>query len=316
MVLNVLDFVYEPGQFSIRGGIIDIFSYGNEYPYRIELFDDEIESIRTFDPLTQLSKRNISRISIVPNINTKFSQSEKVSLLKVLPKGTAVWIKDFQMLLDRLQMCFEKAEEFGKTVSVLDESELAEVFRDRAFILPNQVIGDVEGFPILFLNKNLHFEPNKIITFNSKPQPSFNKNFKLLIENLQENTKAGLENYIFTDNPKQIQRFYAIFEDLGANVQFHPVTKAMSQGFLDLDLKIACYTDHQIFQRFHKYRLRRGFTKDQAINLRMLRDLQPGDLSPTLIMESDAIPVWKKSPSVGKLRSLSGFFIKIMTCSM
>ena len=225
----------------------------------------------------RLSKRNISKVSIVPNINTKFSQSQKVSLFKVLPENTVVWIKDLSMLLDRLQLCFEKAEEFAKTVSVLDETELAEIFRDRAFILPKDVTSDIEKYPMLFLNKNLKFEVDTKIEFNSKPQPNFNKNFKLLIEDLHGNTKKGLENYIFTDNPKQIERFYAIFEDLDANVQFHPVNSAISSGFLDLDLKIACYTDHQIFHRFHKYKLKRGFTKDQAINLKMLRSLEPGD---------------------------------------
>ena len=181
------------------------------------------------------------------------------------------------MLIGRLEMCLEEAEKFGKTVSSLDEGDLAEIFRDRAFIKPDEVIQDIEEFALLFLNKNLHFEPNEKIIFNSKPQPNFNKNFKLLIENLHENQNAKLENYIFTENPKQIDRFYAIFEDLKADVQFHPVTKALSAGFLDLDLKVACYTDHQIFHRFHKYRLRRGFTKDKAINLRMLRELVPGD---------------------------------------
>jgi transcription-repair coupling factor (superfamily II helicase) len=188
-----------------------------------------------------------------------------------------IWIKDLDMLIGRLEMCLEEAEKFGKTVSSLDEGDLAEIFRDRAFIKPDEVIQDIEEFALLFLNKNLHFEPNEKIIFNSKPQPNFNKNFKLLIENLHENQNAKLENYIFTENPKQIDRFYAIFEDLKADVQFHPVTKALSAGFLDLDLKVACYTDHQIFHRFHKYRLRRGFTKDKAINLRMLRELVPGD---------------------------------------
>jgi transcription-repair coupling factor (superfamily II helicase) len=272
-----VDFVYEPGQFSIRGGIVDIFSYGNEYPYRVELFDDEIESIRTFDPLTQLSVKKIARVSIIPNINTKFTQKQKTSLFKVLPENTVIWIKDLDMLIGRLEMCLEEAEKFGKTVSSLDEGDLAEIFRNRAFIKPDEVIQDIEEFALLFLNKNLHFEPNEKIIFNSKPQPNFNKNFKLLIENLHENQNAKLENYIFTENPKQIDRFYAIFEDLKADVQFHPVTKALSAGFLDLDLKVACYTDHQIFHRFHKYRLRRGFTKDKAINLRMLRELVPGD---------------------------------------
>ncbi len=272
------DFVYEPGQFSIRGGIVDIFSYGNEYPYRIELFDEEIESIRTFNPTTQLSVRNIAEVSIVPNINTKFSKSQKVSLFRVLREDTVIWIKDFQVLIDKLQTCFDKAREFAKTITILDETEQAEIFRDRAFLLPNQVVIDIEDHHIVTLTDSLQpLDFTQQIIFATRPQPSFNKNFKLLIEDLTNNTKEHLHNYIFTDNAKQVERFCAIFEDLGADVQFHPITKSIHQGFIDLDLKIACYTDHQIFERFHRYRLRQGFTKDQALNLRMLRDLQPGD---------------------------------------
>ena len=150
------EFVYEPGQFSIRGGIIDIFSYGNEYPYRVELFDEDVESIRTFNPTTQLSIRNIAKVSIVPNINTKFNQSQKVSLFRVLKEKTAIWVKDFQILLDKLQQCFEKAEKFASSISILDESELAEIFRDRAFILPHEVIGDIKNHPIISLRKKLN----------------------------------------------------------------------------------------------------------------------------------------------------------------
>ena len=147
------DFVYEPGQFSIRGGIVDLFSYGNELPYRIELFDDEVESIRSFDPLTQLSKQNIGRVSIVPNLNTRFRQDQKVSLLRVLPANTVIWIKDFQFLLDRLQYCFEKAEQFAVKISALDPAELRDIFRDRAFLFPGDVVEDVRTHAIIFLEK-------------------------------------------------------------------------------------------------------------------------------------------------------------------
>ncbi|MEM1327223.1 MAG: transcription-repair coupling factor, partial [Bacteroidota bacterium] len=272
------EFVYEPGQFSVRGGIVDIFSYGNEWPYRVELFDEEVESIRTFDPLTQLKKQEISRVSIIPNINTKFSQSQKVSLFKVLPENTVVWVKDFNALLERLQMAFDDAGTFAESISALDKSELAEIFRDRAFIRPNQVIEDVESHSIFVLSHSpqpIDFQES--IVFNIKPQPSFNKNFKLLINHLEEQEKNKIETFIFTENPRQIQRFYSIFEDLNAKVQFHPITKAIHQGFIDEDAKIACYTDHQIFARFHRYKLRQGFSKDKALNLKMLRELQPRD---------------------------------------
>ena len=272
------DFVYEPGQFSIRGGIIDIFSFGNEYPYRIELFDEEIESIRTFNPTTQLSVRNIARVSIIPNINTKFSQEQKVSMLRILPEKTAVWVKDFQVLLDKLTLCFEKAEAFAKALRLVQEEELKEIFRDRAFIRPNEIIEDVEQFHLLCLTDSIQpIELNQQVAYATRPQPSFNKNFALLIRNLNENTASRFENYLFAENPKQIERFYSIFEDLNADVHFHPIPKSINEGFIDLDLKIACYTDHQIFQRFHRYKLKQGFTKDQALNLRMLRELTPGD---------------------------------------
>lgn len=271
------DFVYEPGQFSIRGSIIDIFSYGNEYPYRIELFDVEVESIRTFDPLTQLSIQKIAKVSIVPNINTKFDRSQKVSLLQVLPENTTIWVKDTQMLLEKLQQCFDKAEEFAQNMPLMDESELGEIFRDRAFIKPDEVATDLQSFNLVSLTPNTNSSAEKLISYQSKSQPAFNKNFSLLIDNLSSNSKAGIENFIFTENPKQIERFYNIFEDLEANVQFQPAMKAIHQGFIDLDHKIACYTDHQIFQRHHHYRLKQGFTKDKAVNLKMLRDLQPGD---------------------------------------
>lgn len=272
------EFVYEPGQFSIRGGIIDIFSFGNEYPYRIELFDEEVESIRTFNPTTQLSVQNIKSVTIIPNINTRFSQDQKVSMFRILQPGTVVWVEDFQLLIDQLTSCFEQAAQFAKGLSRLEEEELIEIFRDRAFIRPNEVIEDVQAFPIISLSSVVPpVSASERIVYETRPQPSFNKNFKLLLRNFTENSQEGIENYLFAENPKQIERFYAIFEDLEAQVDFHPIPCSISEGFIDRELKVACYTDHQIFQRFHRYKLRQGFTRDQALNLRMLRELQPGD---------------------------------------
>ena len=273
-----VDFVYEPGQFSIRGGIVDIFSYGNEWPYRVELFDEEIESIRTFNPTTQLSLKNIERISIIPNINSGFKQEEKVPLFSVFSEDTVVWIRDLDIVLDKLQMCFDKSEEFAKSINVNTEEELKRVFDERAFIYPDEVMQSLEPFDIIINKKSrLEIKVDELINFESKPQPSFNKNFKLLIEDLERNDKAGLETFIFTDSTKQIERFYSIFEDLGADVNIHPVNKSIYEGFIDASVNLACYTDHQIFERFHRYRLKKGFTKEQALNLKMLRELQPGD---------------------------------------
>lgn len=145
------DFVYEPGQFSIRGGIIDLFSFGNDLPYRIELFDDEVETLRTFDPTSQLSQKSLTSLSIVPNLNTRFRQDQKVSLLQILPPNTVIWVKDIQFLVDRLQYCFERAEQFASKVSALDSVELREIFRDRAFLFPADVLEDLSIHPIVFL---------------------------------------------------------------------------------------------------------------------------------------------------------------------
>ncbi|MCB9285531.1 MAG: transcription-repair coupling factor [Lewinellaceae bacterium] len=272
------EFVYEPGQFSIRGGIVDIFSYGNEFPYRVELFDDEVEHIRTFDPLTQLSNQNIQQVGIIPNINTRFTQDQKISFLQILPPETLIWVRDAQICLDKVQQCFEKAADYADKVSVLDESELAEILRDRAFIRPGEFMDDLKQFSLLFLNDHKQPLPvQQTVAFRAKPQPSFNKNFTLLIETLNGHSQQGIENFLFTDNSKQIERFYAIFEDLKADVAFHPIPVAIHAGFIDEKLKVACFTDHQIFQRFHRYRLRQGFSKEKALNIRLLRELQPGD---------------------------------------
>jgi transcription-repair coupling factor (superfamily II helicase) len=275
---NRVNFVYAPGEFSIRGGIIDIFSYGNEKPYRIELFDEEVESIRTFDPATQLSIQKISKVSIVPNINTRFDNTQKISLFKVLPADTVIWIDDFQLILDKLQRCFEKAEDFLTSLSVLDESDLAEIFRDRAFLYPNNVIEELQTFPLVMLNNvSKDFTFTDKIIYKSKPQPSFNKNFDLLIENLHENKSNLYTNYIFIENPKQVERLYMIFEDLKAEVDFRPIPYGVHQGFIDQELKIACYTDHQIFERYHRFRTKTGFSHEQSMTIRLLRELQPGD---------------------------------------
>lgn len=272
------DFVYEPGQFSIRGGIVDIFSFGNEWPYRIELFDEDVESIRTFDPMSQLSKQNINRFSIVPNINTQFSKEEKVSLFKVLPEDAIIWMQDYTIMLDKLNVCVEKAALFAESIDSSEDADVLKFFRENSFVIPGEILKELETFPSVFVtHKKLSIETDEEVKFSSQPQPSFNKNFALLIDQLTTNEKKGYTNYLFTDNPKQIERFYNIFEDLNAEVQFVPISRALSAGFIDDDNKIACFTDHQIFERFHRFKLRKGFSKDKALSLKLLKELKPGD---------------------------------------
>ncbi len=273
---NRTDYVYEPGQFSIRGGIIDIYNFSSEYPYRIELFDDEVESIRYFDPENQLSVKELGKVSLIPNVNSRFEINDKCPVFEILDENWIVCINDSQNLLERLQLSFEKLENFRKEIVTSDENILR-LIRQMSFVYPKDVILSLFSFNNIILNSKPDDSLGKIINFHSKPQPSFNKNFELLIEDMKKNMELGYENYIFASNPKQIERFYQIFDDLGAVIQFHPVPYSIKEGFIDHDLKIACYTDHQIFQRFYTYNLRKSYSSDKALILRMLKELEVGD---------------------------------------
>jgi transcription-repair coupling factor (superfamily II helicase) len=274
------DFVFEPGQFSLRGGIVDLFSYGNDQPYRIELFDDEVESIRIFEPSTQLSQRKVSEVRIVPNLNSRFRQDQKVSLFKVLSPDTVIWCSNYQEMTTRLQMCFERAEAFASKLSGLDAEDLREIFKDRAFLYPTDVVGEVEQHPLVFLDDQelpteLHAKQH--IKWQSKQHPSFNKNFELLGRTIFDNNHSEVATYICSENAKQFDRLEAIFKDLKLHVQFYPIEAGLKEGFVDNDLHVAVYTDHQIFARYHQYKVRQGFAKDDSLSIRLLRELQPGD---------------------------------------
>lgn len=278
-----VDFVYEPGQYSIRGGIIDIFSFGNEYPYRVELFANEVESIRLFEPANQRSIRKIAQVDIVPNIQTHFGSTQKTSFFEVLPNNSTVWVQSLQFTIDRLDQCFESAVRMFNAVqqggAELDLGD-ADFFKQQpleTFELSSKFVDDIMKYPVVMFSAAQGFKAEQEFSFHTSPQPVFNKNFNLLIEYLNKNTAEGFTNYIFATNPRQIERFYNIFNDMNAEVQFHPINAAIHEGFLDNDLKLACYTDHQIFERYHKYNLKRGFSKDQALMMKTLRELQPGD---------------------------------------
>jgi transcription-repair coupling factor (superfamily II helicase) len=274
------DFVYEPGEFSIRGGIIDIFSFGNEHPYRVELFGEEVESLRTFDPESQLSLRKISSLSIIPNINTHFVREQQATIFDFLPEDTVLWVKDLTFMKEVIGRLHDKAAAEMRRLSTLKQDpdhpffgkQLEGVFADPKIffqrLLANRLVEFVgEGA----LKADSKYE------FNTLPHPSFNRNIELLIKDLQQHAQKGYHNYIIAENPRQIERFYSIFQDLGAQVQFVAINASLSAGFLDSTLKIACYTDHQIFDRYHKYKARSGYSRGKALTLRALRDLNPGD---------------------------------------
>lgn len=273
-----VDFVYEPGQFSVRGGIVDIFSFSHDLPYRVEFFGDFIESIRTFEIEDQLSVEQVKSITIVPNVQSKFLTDHNISLLEYIDNDTLVWFKDVQFTLDVVRTGFKKAVEFWKALSAEDKNQNQQWIDPKFNFTDEKLLADqLKDFAIVEFGKQFFYDATTTISLEIKPQPSFNKDFSLLIHNFKENEKAGLENLIFTDSSKQIERLYSIFEDIDPTVKFKPVHLSLREGFIDHGQKLACYTDHQIFDRYYKYKLKKGYIRSQAITLKELRELKPGD---------------------------------------
>jgi transcription-repair coupling factor (superfamily II helicase) len=291
------DFVYEPGQFAIRGGILDIYSFGNEKPYRIELFGNEVDSIRIVVPETQLSERKLLQVSIIPNVDVQLDDSERISLFDFLPGNTVVWIQDYGLCKEKLSDAEEELKGFiqatidnrqstvssrqltvnkqmdddrlvKKDVSVDEFINVAD-FEEKLVQRHVVSFGYSDSFPI-------HYSPFTI-PFSTREQPAFNRQFDLLIRDLKSWKAKGFEIYLFAENPKQLERLYSIFQDLNAEIQFNPIATSIHEGFIDEDNKIVCYTDHQVFQRYHKYKVKQAYNKNKALTLRTLRELQPGD---------------------------------------
>ena len=320
------DFVYEPGQFAVRGGILDIYSFGNEKPYRIELFGNEVDSIRIVDPETQLSERRLLHVNIIPNANTQFENEEKISLLEFLPENTIIWIQDEEFLKEKLLSLEEEVELYISTIASTsqkqsDEQEDKLIKKDvrlEEFTKANEFFERLQNRHIVHFgysphpnlpasgeetantqhlliedgNKNkdsVTSEAGELISspeggsrmgaieFNTKEQPAFNRQFDLLIKDLKSWEAKKFQLNLFAENPKQLERLYTIFKDLKEEIQFNPIATSIHEGFIDEDLKMVCYTDHQIFQRYHKYKVKQAYNKNKALTLRSLRELQPGD---------------------------------------
>ncbi len=274
------DFVYEAGQFAQRGGILDVYSFANEWPYRIEFFGDEIESIRSFDPADQLSQTKLAFITIIPNVQTTLLEESRESFLDFISDDTCFWFRNIDSALGIMQSGYEKACELT-------------VHPDEAFshIVPSQMFESGESiFDSLSKFNQVLFgitdpENLPIYNFNTSPQPSFNKNFDLLSQDLKKNISKQYKNIIFSDTPRQVERLHAIFKDIQIHkpgtdpeeVPFFTVLLPIHEGFVDHELKLVCYTDHQIFDRYHRFRLRTAYARREAITLRELYDLKPGD---------------------------------------
>jgi len=266
------DFVTEPGEFSVRGGILDVFSFSNDEPYRIEFFGDEIESIRTFDVETQLSKEKLKKVSIIPNVENKFMEEQRESFLKYISPNTVIFLKNEEIFKSSIDKLFQKATQtFHQLDSEIRRSEPGDLFCNSKLIL-----SQLEGFTKVHFSQK--HSTGQEIEFHTAPQPSFNKQFDLLIDHLNENTERGITNYIFCSSDSQAKRFHDIFEDAEQHVdQFETIVYPLYQGFRDEDQKLACYTDHQIFERYHKFQLKNGYAKKQAITLKELTNLEVGD---------------------------------------
>nr|WP_072765653.1 transcription-repair coupling factor [Arenibacter nanhaiticus] len=272
-----VDFVTEPGEFSVRGGIVDVFSFSHDEPYRIEFFGDEVDSIRTFDVETQLSTNKVKKITIIPNVENKFLDENRESFLKYIAPETIIFSKNLSVIYARLDSFFEKAEEaFSQLSQEIKRAKPVELFAHSGLIKEQLADFNVVEIDGEFTSKNAPIS-GETIEFRTKPQPSFNKKFDLLIENLNENHKAKYTNYIFCATEQQAKRFHDIFEEVDKEVHYKTIVLPLYQGFIDNDLKIVCYTDHQIFERYLKFHLKNGYAKKQAITLKDLNKLEVGD---------------------------------------
>ncbi|HXB93773.1 MAG TPA: transcription-repair coupling factor, partial [Puia sp.] len=319
------DFVYEPGQLALRGGILDIYSFGNEKPYRVELFGNDVDSIRIFDPETQLSERKLLQVNIIPNVENRSDTGEKISFLQFLPENTVIWMQDRAFTRERLAIQEEelglwiaheqeierlrveslaaeerkapgrhdvrrRLQQAGGADGDEDRLEKHEVTADE-FVTAGEIEAQLDKFHVVEFGASAEVgraargegrqrsdgaDPF-VIEFHTRAQPSFNRQFEMLIRDLKllESRKYSL--YLFAENPRQLERLHTIFEDLKAAISFTPVALSIHEGFIDDDLKMVCYTDHQIFQRYHKYKVKQAYNKNKAITLRTLRELQPGD---------------------------------------
>ncbi len=267
-----VDFVTEPGEFSVRGGILDVFSFSNDYPYRIEFFDEEVESIRTFDVETQLSVETEKKISVIPNMENKMMEETRESFLQYIAKKTVIFVKDTENFSATLKTLFNKAQQTFETIT----SEISFSKPEELFCTSDGLLSEIANFTRVFI-ETASVKP-EVISFHTVPHPSFNKQFDLLINNLNQHSANGYTNYIFCSNEQQAQRFKDIFEDIEqAITQVEILVFPLYQGFIDHDLKIICLTDHQIFERYHKFHIKNSYAKKQAITLKELTNLEIGD---------------------------------------
>ncbi|MFY9151285.1 MAG: transcription-repair coupling factor [Prolixibacteraceae bacterium] len=265
-----VDFVYEPGHYSIRGGIVDIYSFSNEDPYRLDFFGDEVDTIRSFNIDNQISKETLDRISIIPNIQEDLKDEKRISFLEFISGKSILLLNDIQLIADQMEHNFKQTIEKAETGEDR-KNWMAKLLSGKDFLT------EIERFTCAEFGQKIYFRNSKITAFDTVHQPVFHKNFDLLAENLIDYQNFGFTNYILSGNVSQTDRLQAIFDDKGLNVKFRPVNFTLHEGFIDRDRKICCYTDHEIFERYHRFQIKSRKAERDSITFKELNKLHPGD---------------------------------------
>lgn len=285
-----VDYVYEPGQFAVRGSILDVYSYSSEYPFRIDFFGDEIDTLRTFEVETQLSLQKRKQVEIVPEL-AQADHEQLTSFLHLLPEETLIVTKDLHYVADRIGKIFDEGfSKSAQTEQMEGKSEMEQEAIRQQMLAETKLIGrgkfltDALGFRRIETATSPTHTAEAVITCETTPQPLFHKNFDLLLQTLRDDAAGGKRVFILADSQKQNDRLREIFaskvsESGGAPVAFTPVDRTLHEGFNDETLGVALYTDHQIFDRFHKYTLRSDKAKQgkMALTMKELREMEPGD---------------------------------------
>ena len=270
-----VDYVYEPGQYAVRGSIIDVFSFSSEFPYRIDFFGDEVESIRTFEVESQLSIEKKKNIVIVPDLG--LGDGSDTSFLDFIPQNTVLAVKDFLWLRERMQVIYEEA--VAPQALIAQEEGSAPMRLENKLIDGSEFVTRALDFRRLEFGSKPTGTPDASLQFAVTPQPVFHKNFDLVAASFKEYQEKGYTLYICSDSNKQTERIRSIFEDRGDHISFVPVERTLHEGFADNQLRICVFTDHQLFDRYHKYNLKSDKARSGkvALSLKELNQFTPGD---------------------------------------
>lgn len=276
---ELCDFVTEPGQYAIRGGIVDVYSFANELPYRIELFGNDVDAIKTFDPASQLSNHNYDFVTVIPDIQSNQVIEIRQSVFDYLSEETVLCFDDVLFSKDTIDKLYEKTEKAFSTLS----GTIEHLPPRELYLQAEDFLSLIKPFPIIEFGIQKHIATQEVV-FNQSGQPQFHKNFDMLINDLKANKAKGYKNYLTTDNTKQAERLHTIFNDLlskehrTAESLIEHVNINIHEGFIDHELKIACYTDHQVFERYHRFHLKETKYKTaESLTLKEILSLNPGD---------------------------------------